>query len=275
MTTFVLSCSRRWVLTETTRMVTSDLRRPWSVIVLYPVESGLFAKWCTLQTPSIWQQWVLAIDCVRHQDLKQVHDEVCHMLRGQRHARSPKSDGWLSASIAPPRPRFPYYSGRRYRVLKWALLLLFFVCLFVCLFVCCCFFGGEGRFRDCAVQVLLRHCFVHAKWPTLAWFVCTKKKSEASVIYPKTDYATEVTHFIADTKLIQNSVIWIGRSKMNIRQIRNTIFTIAKPERQTISHSSGDIEALTFNDSGSDSDMDLSYHCLLVSPGLFPLLSSP
>ena len=27
-------------------------------------------------------------------------------------------------------------------------------------------------FRDCAVQPLLRHCFLQARWPTLAWFVC-------------------------------------------------------------------------------------------------------
>ena len=40
--------------------------------------------------------------------------------------------------------------------------------------------------------------------------------------------ASQVTLFITDTTWIWNSDIWIGRSNMNIRQIRNTIFTFAK-----------------------------------------------
>ena len=37
----------------------------------------------------------------------------------------------------------------------------------------------QSNFRDCAVQPLLCHCFVHAKWPTLAWFVCIKLETSS------------------------------------------------------------------------------------------------
>ena len=62
-------------------------------------------------------------------------------------------------------------------------------------------------------------------------------------------------HFITDTKWIRNSDLWIGRSKMNIRRIRHTIFTFAKPEKTNSFALFRSIEALTFSDSGSDSDI--------------------
>ena len=49
------------------------------------------------------------------------------------------------------------------------------VYLFVCLFV----FWGVSNFRICTVRSSLRHCFVHAKCPTLAWFVCINKGHQA------------------------------------------------------------------------------------------------
>ena len=36
-----------------------------------------------------------------------------------------------------------------------------------------------SNIRDCAVRPLLRHCFVQAKWLTLAWFICINKRHSA------------------------------------------------------------------------------------------------
>ena len=63
-----------------------------------------------------------------------------------------------------------------------------------------------------------------------------------SVIYRKTDSTVNTLYY-----LNWNSFILIGRSKINIRQTRNTIFAFTKPERQTILHNRLFIEALTFN----------------------------
>ena len=80
------------------------------------------------------------------------------------------------------------------------------------------------------------------------------------------------------TQSLFRCIIWIGRSKMNIRQIRNTIFTFAKPERQTISHSSGQWKHSRCSaDLGSDSASHLQYRITVFLSSLvsFPLLSTP
>ena len=45
--------------------------------------------------------------------------------------------------------------------------------------MCVCV-GGRGlNFRDCEVRSLIRHSFVQAKSPTLAWFACINKSHQA------------------------------------------------------------------------------------------------
>ena len=57
------------------------------------------------------------------------------------------------------------------RVLKWACFFVVFVVVVVVVV------GVElSRLRSTA---LIRHCFVQAKWPTLAWFVCINKRHQA------------------------------------------------------------------------------------------------
>ena len=45
--------------------------------------------------------------------------------------------------------------------------------------VCVC----VSNFRDCATRSLIRHYFVHTKWPTLAWFVCINKSSSRGITF--------------------------------------------------------------------------------------------
>ena len=59
---------------------------------------------------------------------------------------------------------------------------------------------------------------------------------------------------------------------MNIRQIRNTIFTFAKPEGQTISHSSGQLK---HSRSVTRAATRASHHCFPVFPGFFSAVIHP
>ena len=62
---------------------------------------------------------------------------------------------------------------------------------------------------------------------------------------------------------------------MNIRQIRNTIFTFAKPERQTMSHSSGQLKHSRSVTRAATRASHLSYHCFPVFPSFFSAVIHP
>ena len=54
--------------------------------------------------------------------------------------------------------------------------------------------SGQSSFPNFSLQPLLRHCFVHAKWSTLAWLVCIKV-ARNTLLGARSDLAQIVLHF--------------------------------------------------------------------------------
>ena len=94
----------------------------------------------------------------------------------------------------------------------------------------------------------------------------------ASIIYPKTDLASNTLLLIPNEL---ETVIWIGRSKMDIRQIRNTIFTFAKWSNKFFLHSSGQQKHSRSVTRAATRALHLWHHCLLVFIGFFSAAIHP